>query len=785
MHSAASSPLRILRTLLHADHALVFARRQGGDVALVVADPPQLPSQPFSLADARYWPSDTHPLLLTTTREVQESPVGWVLPRAHGTVVAVSSRTILMPEALPAGTEALATFLLWQEPNTPPPHLRTHLDEVAGVMREHLSAMQQFTEFTRSTSRLQVLLRALPHGVVLTDEVSGTALVNEAAAQLLALAPGVVTAPDLAAAMSGLHERMSNADEVRLDGRSLFADSDGSRFNWVWEVVHPERRTFLVSTLPVHASGYAGRLWSFHEVTALRAAEEAQARLVRQLERERARVTELLASAPALIMLLRGPDHVIEFANDAMRAAAGTTDLVGQRLFLDHLPWLSGSDFQRAHDEVYRTGHPWSATALHLSSDQLGGRPEVYCNVSLQPICDADGIVTGIFAHSVDVTAQVTALEQLRQSQKLEAMGRLTGGVAHDFNNLLTVIGGNTEFLLAELTPTSQAHADATEVREAVRRASDLTRQLLSFSRRQVLQRHVVEIDQVVRGVERLLRRVIGEDITLETELGAGNATVMVDAGQLEQVLVNLAVNARDAMADGGLLTIRTSVQVTPPPGTTLSELRGAHLRIMVRDSGHGMDAATLARATETFFTTKPAGKGTGLGLALVKGIVEQHGGQLWIESTAGHGTSVWVALPLAAGSTTAVDAPPSAPVRQHAGRILLVEDESGVRHITRRILEDAGYEVQVAGDGREGISRWQEQSLDCVITDVVMPVLGGRAMVQAMRNQGNTTPVLFMSGYVEGGLPDEELTAGTAFLAKPFTAETLLAEVAALVTRM
>ncbi|GAB1344168.1 ATP-binding protein [Gemmatimonas sp.] len=791
MKSSASPPLPLLRTLLHADHALVFARLASGEVALVLADPPQLPSQPFALDDATLWPTGDAPLLLSESDTLERSPLSSILTGVNGVALAVESLELLIPESLPAGAEALSTYLLWQLPNTPPSHVLADTGPVAHALREHLTALQQFAQFTRSGSRLDVLLGALPHGVVLTDEIRGTAVVNAAAAKLLDVPSGVLGAVPLAAAMSRLQERMSNRGEVSFDAQSLFVGEGGERHNWVWEIMHPEPLTMLVSTLPVRAPGHKGRLWSFHDVTALRAAEAEQGRLLRQLERERARVSEMLASAPALIMLLRGPDHVIEFANDAMRRVAGDQELVGQRLFADHLPHLLNSAFHAAHDAVFRTGEPWTATALPLSREELGGRPAVYVNISLQPVRDNDGEVTGIFAHSVDVTSQVSALEQLRQSQKLEAVGRLTGGVAHDFNNLLTVIGGNTELLLAELTPSTQAHADATEVREAVRRASDLTRQLLTFSRRQVLQRHVVEVDQVVRGVEKLLRRVIGEDIVLDTRLGAAAAMVMIDPGQLEQVLVNLAVNARDAMEGGGRLSIRTSVQVSAPPGEPTTPLRGAHLRLLVRDSGHGMDESTLAQATDPFFTTKPPGKGTGLGLATVRDIVEQSEGRLWIESAPRSGTSVWIALPLAAGSATTPASASPASVRRHAGTVLLVEDESGVRHITKRILEDAGYRVHVASDGYAGLRCWRDlvvdraESVDCVVSDVVMPALGGRAMVREMRAAQETLPVLFVSGYVEGGLSEDDLAGPTSFLEKPFTADALLTEVGALIDRV
>jgi CheY-like chemotaxis protein len=264
----------------------------------------------------------------------------------------------------------------------------------------------------------------------------------------------------------------------------------------------------------------------------------------------------------------------------------------------------------------------------------------------------------------------------------------------------------------------------------------------------------------------------------------------MIDPGHLEQVLVNLAVNARDAMEDGGVLTIRTSVQLSAPPGTHASMPRGAHVRILVRDSGAGMDAHTLARATEPFFTTKPSGKGTGLGLATVKDIVEQSGGALWLESAAGTGTSVWMALPLSGRGATTAASPAAVTGPPRAGTVLLVEDESGVRQITQRILEDAGFVVHLASDGEEGLRRWRECvqqqriTIDCVITDVVMPTMSGRAMVRAMRAVDGDLPVLFVSGYVEGGLSDGELGGRTAYLAKPFTPDALLTEIAGLLGR-
>ena len=790
MRPAASGPLRLLRTLLHADHALVFGQGASGDVSLVAADPPQRPAPPFALDDPTLWPPLGAPLFSESADAIRTSPLGSVLAGAQGTMLAVSARAV-GPNLLPPGTTGVSLYLLWQAPHPPPPHVRSELHAIAASMQEQLEALQHQAADARAGATLQVLLSALPNGVVLTDEAAGTAVVNAEAADLLGMAPGVLPSAAVAEAIEGLHKRTSRVQEVRPDRPLLVAPAGGQRRTWVWDVRDPVRRTLLVSALPVHTAEHDGHLWSFSDATAVRAAEAEPAKLLHQLEREQPKLGELLTSAPAMIMLLRGPEHVIEFANTAVQKAAGGADLIGKRLFIDYLPALHGTDFEAAHDAVFRTGDGWTATGVHLRANDLNGRPDVHVNVSIQALRNVDGSVSGLFVHATDVTAEVMAVEQLRQSQKLESIGRLTGGVAHDFNNLLTVIGGNTDLLLAELPPTTQAHADATEVKHAVRRAADLTHQLLSFSRRQVLQRHVVEVDPVVRGVEKLLRRVIGEDITLDTQLDSNGATVLIAPGQLEQVLVNLAVNARDAMPQGGRLSIRSSVQGAPSPTADGRAqpplLRGTHLRLLVRDTGTGMDADTLARATEAFFTTKPVGQGTGLGLATVGDIMAQNGGAMWIESTPGTGTGVWLALPLAGGTSPVPEATPPVPRPVQSGTLLLVEDERGVRHITKRILEQAGYTVRIATNGTEGLRRWHEQAsqpaqrFDGVITDVVMPDMSGRAMVRAMRAEDPQLRVLFVSGYAEGGLSDEELAGHTAFLAKPFTADALLQEVVGL----
>jgi CheY-like chemotaxis protein len=356
--------------------------------------------------------------------------------------------------------------------------------------------------------------------------------------------------------------------------------------------------------------------------------------------------------------------------------------------------------------------------------------------------------------------------------------------VAHDFNNLLTAILGSSEFLLEILPAGHAGREDAEETRNAALRAADLTRQLLAFSRQQVLAPRVLSVNEVVAGMDRLLRRLIGEDVDLRTVLAQDVGAVRADAGQLEQVIVNLAVNARDAMPDGGKLTIETANVVLGELYTAgrVVVAPGSYVVVAVSDTGMGMDANTQARAFEPFFTTKPKGKGTGLGLATVYGIVKQSGGYVWLYSEPGHGATFKVYLPR-------VDAPPepspgaAAAVGSLRGSetILLVEDQNEVRALTRRILEKRGYRVLVAANGGDALRLAEQQggTIDLLLTDVVMPGMSGPELSLRLGPLHPGMKVLFLSGYTdEAILHHGVLEAGVAFLQKPFTPEILARKV-------
>ena len=396
--------------------------------------------------------------------------------------------------------------------------------------------------------------------------------------------------------------------------------------------------------------------------------------------------------------------------------------------------------------------------------------------------------VEGVVVNARDVTERHESERALRQSeelllraQKMEAIGRLAGGVAHDFNNLLTAIQGHADLLLNDLRENDAIWPDLQEIRDAADRATSLTRQLLAFSRRQVLQPRVIEANSVVSHMERMLRRLIGENILLTTELSAEAGCVRADPTQIEQVLLNLVVNARDAMPDGGRVMITSARRTFGRSDRLPAELAaGEYVVLTVQDTGGGMPTSVAARAFEPFFTTKPAGQGTGLGLSTAYGIVKQSGGHVWLNSTPGTGTEVTVLLPRV-DEEADVAAPQALPVStdvRGSETILLVEDEKSVRDLARRILERRGYNVISASDGGEAIERVEreEQPIHLLLTDVIMPGLNGQDVALRIRALRPDIRVLFMSGYNEEAvLRHGVLAAGAAFIEKPFSPAVLL----------
>ncbi len=399
---------------------------------------------------------------------------------------------------------------------------------------------------------------------------------------------------------------------------------------------------------------------------------------------------------------------------------------------------------------------------------------------------DVDGHIIYYAVNVQDLTERRRAEEQVRQAQKMEAVGRLAGGVAHDFNNMMMIIMGFSDFLLTTLDRTDPRWADADEIRKAAERAMHLTRQLLGFGRQQLVARHVLSLNEVVAGMERMLRPLLGEDIRLVTRLSVGLGGVEADYGQMEQVVMNLALNARDAMRGGGRLTIET-LDVDLPEGYAYRQVgldipSGPYVMLLVSDTGHGMSPEVKARLFEPFFTTKPVTQNTGLGLATVYGIVAQSGGYIWVDSEPERGTTFKICLPRVEPEDELAPTPlePSRPGRG-CEHILLVEDEDAVRSVAARVLLNQGYTVIQARNGEEALDLLSElgDGIDLVLTDVVMPDMGGLALAEKLKATKPELRLLYMSGYSEA----DKLQPGMnnfqfPFLQKPFSAESLIVKV-------
>jgi PAS domain S-box-containing protein len=392
--------------------------------------------------------------------------------------------------------------------------------------------------------------------------------------------------------------------------------------------------------------------------------------------------------------------------------------------------------------------------------------------------------VEGIVVNLRDVTEQASLEGELRQAQKMESVGQLAGGVAHDFNNLLTVITGRIEFLIGAENIDDEQQADLAEIKKAADRAAELTRQLLAFSRKQLLQPRVLDLNHTLDEFEPMLRRLIGEDIRINIVHGADLGPVNADPGQVQQILMNLALNARDAMPGGGVITFRTSNEAAGN-GAGLPAMPsgpGECVMLEVKDTGLGMDSATQARIFEPFFTTKGHGKGTGLGLSTVYGIVKQSGGGISVVSAPNAGTVFRVYFPRAAGFALA--GPVEKPHDQSLSgteTILLVEDDKSVRNLVERVLKSRGYDVLAAEDGGDALELASNVAMpmDLVLTDIVMPEMSGRELVEALHSGRPALRVLYMSGYTDDEIVRRGLNdPGMSFIQKPFTADNLAMQV-------
>jgi two-component system cell cycle sensor histidine kinase/response regulator CckA len=634
-----------------------------------------------------------------------------------------------------------------------------------GRPRMHLAQIQDVTERVRATEALresEALLRATQEianvGSWARDCQRGTVTWSEELYRICGIEPSAEVSYELYLSLihPDDHDRIAAALET--------AVKQGGRFSFDHRIIRPDgsvRHLHGRGRVVMGENGVARRMvGSSQDVTERRLAEELETQQTETLQ-------AIFDHIPAMITFTDAWGRPV-FANREWRRVSGWTLEEGRskdffaELFLSAEERDRMSEFRRA-------------ASGSLGDFQMRTRDGRALDTTWACVALSNGSVVGI---GQDVTDRRRLESQLRQAQKLEAIGRLAGGVAHDFNNLLTIIQNYGRFVADELSPGSEALADMGEVLKASDRAAELTRQLLAFSRQQLLQPRLVDVNRTVANVAGMLRRLIGENIHLETDLAPDIWPVLADPGQLEQVLLNLAVNARDAMPDGGTLYLRTASAEIDAAAARLRPglVPGRYASLVVEDSGVGIAPDVLPQIFEPFFTTKDTGKGTGLGLATAYGIVKQSGGYIYVDSVSGGGSRFTVLLPCF--DDRGADGLPEATATPRGGTetILLVEDEAPVRAVVRRMLESLGYKVREAANGAEalGILDTSLRRIDLILTDVVMPDIHGRHLAECAMADDPGRRVLYMTGYTDDNILRQELTPGTALLQKPFTTEAL-----------
>ena len=553
---------------------------------------------------------------------------------------------------------------------------------------------------------------------------------------------------------------------------------------------------------------------------------KANERLTSEVEQrtaERDRLRELFRQSPSFMAILRGEDHVFELANDAYLQLVGHRDLLG-RSVRDALPEVDGQGYFELLDGVLNSGEPFTGRNLAVQIQTARGEPleERFVNLIYQPIFDAHGAPSGIFVNGFDVTDQKRAEDQLQQmnetlehrveqrteelaqtleqlrretsereaaenalrhAQKIEALGKLTGGVAHDFNNLLQVISGNLQLLSKDIAGNARAETRVQNALAGVSRGAKLASQLLAFGRRQPLEPKVVNVGRFIKGMDDMLRRALGEEIEIETVISGGLWNTLVDPGQIENALLNLAINARDAMDGRGRLTIEAGNALLDADYARQHDdvQPGQYVMIGVTDTGQGIPEEVLERVFEPFFSTKPEGKGTGLGLSMVYGLVKQSGGHIKIYSEVGEGTTVKLYLPRVTQTEDVLVDVSSAPVRGGDETVLVVEDDEDVRDSAVALLTELGYRVLKAKDAASAWSVIESGvPIDLLFTDVVMPgPLRSPELARKAKERLPHLAVLFTSGYTENAIVHGgRLDPGVELLGKPYTREALARKV-------
>ncbi len=620
---------------------------------------------------------------------------------------------------------------------------------------------------SRLASLLRATLESTADGILVVGRDGRILTHNRRFAEMWRIPDSVLASRDDGQALAWVLEQLRDPDPFMAKIRELYAKPEQSSYDVLY---FKDGRVFERYSQAQVVDGQAvGRVWSFRDVTEHRLAEAA----LRESER---RSRALIENSSEGILTASADGVILWASHSALQALGQEIEAVRGSPLAD---FVHPEDQKALHDLIGHVLKEPHERATRRFRVRHGDGRWIVLEGTVTNLLREPGL-HAIVVHFRDVTESLALQDQLTQSQKMDAIGRLAGGVAHDFNNLLTAIVGHAELLKDQIEAGSEAAIDLAEIEKAAERAAGLTQQLLAFSRRQVLQPRVLDLDAVVEGMKRMLQRLIGEDVKLAFRPG-GSAWVKADSSQMEQVILNLVVNARDAMPTGGNISIETApVQLDDLAAHRTGVSAGRFVVLTVRDTGHGMDEATRARVFEPFFTTRK--EGTGLGLSTVYGVVRQSGGWITVESTPGAGTLFTIHLPQVDAPASAVAPPPRAIGELLEGKetILLAEDEASVRELTTRILRQRGYTVIEAQDGRSALAALQAHKgpLDLLLTDVVMPDLSGPDVAKKVLKQRPTVKVLYMSGYTDDAVLQHGVMTGTPFLQKPFSPGALAAKV-------
>jgi PAS domain S-box-containing protein len=634
---------------------------------------------------------------------------------------------------------------------------------MGGQIGQALALSRAIGDVRASQELLQSVIEGMGDPVFVKDTDSRYLLINQATVQLFGVTRAEVEGRGAEAVFPPEVARFVQESDARVLREGVAR---------TFEETLPTRignRRFLVSKAPRRDAQGAiiGLVGVARDITDLKQADETIRRLSTAVDQ-----------SPAAV-IITDPSGRIVYVNRKFTEISGysSEEVVGQNPRLLKSGKTSADQYRQLWSTI-QSGATWRG---EYQNRRKNG--DLYwASTTIAPVKDESGTIANFVAIQEDVTDTRSLEAQLRQAQKMEAVGRLAGGVAHDFNNLLTVITSYSQLLLEDMAAADPRRADLQEIQRAAIGAAGLTRQLLAFSRQQVLEPRVLNLNDVLSAAGKMLQRLIGEDVALQLTLAPDLGNVKADPGQIEQVIMNLAVNARDAMPDGGKMTIETSnIDLDATYAAQHAVVApGSYILVAVTDTGSGMDEPTKARLFEPFFTTKEIGKGTGLGLATVYGIVKQSNGYIWVYSELGHGTSFKVYLPRVSEAAAAAE---PRPLLLNGGTetILLAEDASGVRAVAQEILKRLGYTVLVAHDGHSALqlARARTEPIHLLITDVIMPEMSGRQLADRLKEQRPGLKVLFVSGYTDDAIVRHGmLEPGIAFLQKPFTPQTLARKV-------